>query len=65
MTVKAQINPKKIAVKWGQIHGKIELCMMEIILRFEINFIKFNVFLIVKFIFVSGLILLSSLHFSV
>jgi hypothetical protein len=35
-------NPKYCAMKLNQIRRMIELCMREIILRFEIEFIKFT-----------------------
>jgi hypothetical protein len=51
--VKAVKEPKKnkyCAMKLSQIHRRIELCMREIILRFEM--IKFILFLTELFIFV-------------
>jgi hypothetical protein len=38
-------NPKYFAMKLSQIRRRIELCMREIILRFEMNLYKFTFFL--------------------
>jgi hypothetical protein len=37
MTVKDPETPKKSSVNWRKIRRRIELCMREIILRFEMN----------------------------
>jgi hypothetical protein len=46
-------EPKKPSVmKWSQIRRRIDLCMREIILRFEMNLLNLHFFLTVQFIFV-------------
>jgi hypothetical protein len=48
MTIKIHKKTKQRAVKWSQIRGRIELCMGDIILCFEMNlndlifFLKLN-----------------------
>jgi hypothetical protein len=45
MTVKTPTKPEQNAVKWSQIRRRIELCIREIILRFEMNSYKVLFFL--------------------